>query len=102
MEVVQQKKLCRFGMKYSLSFYKKQPSFSSPVSIWPEACRLAVCSNGTSVTRKKSPNVYKKLPKNDFTRKMIDFDTFTNLPKNVGDLEKLIVTKGFKNFPKVK
>ena len=33
---------------------------------------------------------------------MIDFDTFTNLPKNVGDLEKLIVTKGFKNFPKVK
>ena len=27
--------------------------------------------------QKKSPNVYKKLPKNDFTRKMIDFDTFT-------------------------
>ena len=23
------------------------------------------------------------------------------LPKNVGDLGKLIVTKGFKNFPKV-
>jgi len=28
------------------------------------------------------------LPKNDFTRKMIDFDTFTKLPKNVGDLGK--------------
>ena len=26
-----------------------------------------------------------KLPKNDFTRKMIDFDTFKKLPKNVSD-----------------
>ena len=52
--------------------------------------------------QKKSPNVYKKLPKKDFTRKMIDFDTFTKLPKNVGDLDKLIVAKGFKNLPKVK
>ena len=32
-----------------------------------------------SVTRKKSPNVYKSCPKNDFTRKMIDFDTFTKI-----------------------
>ena len=32
-----------------------------------------------SVTRKKLPNVYKKLPKNEFTRKMIDFDTFTKI-----------------------
>ena len=43
----------------------------------------------------------KKLPKNDFTRKMIDFDTFTKLPKNVGDLGKLIVAKGFEKLPKV-
>ena len=42
----------------------------------------------TSVTRKKSPNVYKSCPINDICRKMIDFDTFTNLPKNVGDLGK--------------
>ena len=54
------------------------------------------------MTRKKLPNVYKKLPKNEFTRKMIDFDTFTKLPKNVGDLDKLIAAKGFKNLPKVK
>ena len=47
-----------------------------------------------SVTRKKLPNVYK----NDFTRKMIDFDT---LPKTVGDLGKLILAIGFKNLPKV-
>ena len=54
-----------------------------------------------SVTRKKSPNVYKSCPINYFCRKMIDFDTFTKLPKNVGDLGKLIVAKGFKKLPKV-
>ena len=42
-----------------------------------------------------------KFPKNDFTRKRIDFDTFTKLPKNVGDLGKLIAAKGFKHLPKV-
>ena len=31
---------------------------------------------------------------------MIDFDTFTKMPKNVGDLGKLIVAKGFKKLPK--
>ena len=30
----------------------------------------------SSVTRKKSPNVYKSYPKSDFTRKMIYFNTF--------------------------
>ena len=37
----------------------------------------------------------------DFTRKMIDFDTFTKLPKNVVDLGKLFFAKGIKNLPKV-
>ena len=32
---------------------------------------------------------------------MIDFDTFTKKPKNVGDLSKLIVANGFKKWPKV-
>ena len=32
---------------------------------------------------------------------MNDFDTFTKMPKNVGDLGKLIVAKGFKMLPKV-
>ena len=32
---------------------------------------------------------------------MMDFDTFTKLPKNVGDLGKLIVAKGFKKLHKV-
>ena len=31
----------------------------------------------------------------------LHFDTFTKMPKNVGDLGKLIVAKGFKKFPKV-
>ena len=31
---------------------------------------------------------------------MIDFDTFTKMPKNVEDLGKLIVAKGFKSCPK--
>jgi len=33
---------------------------------------------------------------------MIDFNTFTKLPKNVRDLDKLIVAKGFKKLSKVK
>ena len=33
--------------------------------------------------------------------KMIDFDAFTKMPMNVGDLGKLIVAKGFKKFPKL-
>ena len=32
---------------------------------------------------------------------MTDFDTFTKKPKNVGDLGKIIVAKGFKRLPKV-
>ena len=32
---------------------------------------------------------------------MIDFNNFTKLPKNVGDLDKLIVAKDFKKLPKV-
>ena len=54
-----------------------------------------------SVTRKKIAKSLLKLPKNDFPGKMIDFDTFTKLLKNVGDLGKLIVAKGFKKLPKV-
>ena len=32
---------------------------------------------------------------------MIDFNTFTKLPKNVEDLGRLIVAKDFKTLPKV-
>ena len=32
---------------------------------------------------------------------MIDFETFTKIAKNVNDLGKLIVAKGFEQLPKV-
>ena len=41
-----------------------------------------------------------KVAKNDFTRKIKDFHTITKLPKNAGDLGKLIVAKGLKSCPK--
>ena len=54
----------------------------------------------TSVT-KKIAKCLLKLPKKHFTRIMIDFNIFTKMPKNVRDLGKLIVAKGFKTLPKV-
>ena len=54
----------------------------------------------TSVTR-KNRQMSIKVAQNDFTIKMIDFVTLQKLPKNVGDLGKLIIAKGFKNLPKV-
>ena len=42
-------------------------------------CRALVSNLAiiVSVTSNKLPNVYKSCPKNDSTRKMKDFDTFT-------------------------
>ena len=42
-----------------------------------------------------------KVAQNDFTWKMIEFDTFTKNAKNVWDLGKWIVAKGSKKLPKV-
>jgi len=39
------------------------------------------------------------LPKNDFPRNILTL--LQKLPKNVGDLGKLIVAKGFEKLPKV-
>ena len=44
------------------------------VPVWPDSFVAAA-----SVTRKKSPNVYKKLPKNDLAWKMKAIDTFTKI-----------------------
>ena len=52
------------------------------------------------VTRKKSPNVYKSWPKLISLEKDRFLTHLQKLPKNVGDLGKLIVAKGFKNLPK--
>ena len=55
----------------------------------------------SSVTSKKLPNVYKSCPKMISLEKWLILTPLQKLPKNVGDLGKLIVDKGFKNLPKV-
>ena len=49
-----------------------------------------------SVTRKKLPNVYKSCPKMISQEKLMTLTHLQKLPKNVRDLDKLIVSKGFK------
>ena len=51
---------------------------------------------GPSVTKKKSPNVYKSYPKQISIEKL---KISTPLQK-LGDLGKLITAKGFENLPK--
>ena len=55
-----------------------------------------------SVTRKKSPNVYKSCPKMISLEKLKILTPLQKLPKNVGDLSKIIVAQGFKSRPKCK
>ena len=47
------------------------------------------------------PNVYKSCPKMILLGKLKILTPFRKLPKNVGDLGKLIVAKGFEKLPKV-
>jgi len=55
----------------------------------------------SSVTRKKSSNVYKSCPKMISLEKGKILTPWQKLPKNVWDLSKLIAAKGFKKLPKV-
>ena len=54
----------------------------------------------SSVTRKNSPNVYKSCPKIISLEKCQILTALQKLPKNVGDLGKLIVAKALKSCPK--
>ena len=54
-----------------------------------------------SETSKKSSNVDKSCPKMISLEKLKNLTPLQKLPKNVGDLDKLIVSKGFKKLPKV-
>ena len=56
---------------------------------------------GGSVTSKKSPNVYKSCPKLISLERLKILTYLQKLPKNMGDLSKLIVAKGFEKLPKV-
>ena len=51
--------------------------------------------------QKKSPNVYKSCPKLISLEQLKILTTLQKLPKNVGDLGKSTVAKGFKKLPKV-
>ena len=55
----------------------------------------------SSVTSKKSPNVYKSCSKKISLEKLKILIPLQILPKNVGDLGKLIVATGFEKLPKV-
>ena len=55
-----------------------------------------------SVTRKKSPNVYISCPKIISLEKWQILTSAQKLPKNVKDLDKLIVAKALKSCPKCK
>ena len=54
-----------------------------------------------SATSKKSPNVYKICTKMISLVKLKIFTPLHKLPKNVGDLGKLIVVKAFEKLPKI-
>ena len=54
-----------------------------------------------SVTSKKLPNVYKSCPKLISIEKLKILTPLQKLFKNIGDLCKLIVAKGFEKLPKV-
>ena len=55
----------------------------------------------TSVTSKNLPNVNKSWPKMISLEKLKILTPLQKLPKNVEDLGKLIVAKGFEKLPKV-
>ena len=55
----------------------------------------------SSVTREKSPNVHKSCPEMISLEKLKILAPTQKLHKTGGDLEKLIVAKGFKKLPKV-
>ena len=56
---------------------------------------------GRQCDQKKSPNVYKSCLKMISLEKLKILTPIQKLPKNVGDLGKLIVAKGIKKLPKV-
>ena len=56
---------------------------------------------GTSVTSKKSPNVYKSCPKMILLEKWMILIPLQKLHNNVGNLGKITVATGFKKLPKV-
>ena len=88
-----------FGFK--LSGFKIEIAFC--ILYFAFIVRHAVCQAclPSSVTRKKSPKIYKSCPKMISLENDRFLTPLRKLPKNVWDLGKLIVTKGFQKLPKV-
>ena len=61
----------------------------------------SILAKYTSVTNKKSPNVYKSCPKMISLEKWKILTRLQKLPNNEGHLGKIIVATGFKKLPKV-
>ena len=81
---------------------REWPSFFKKTMVGNKGLLFDVASHVTSsVTRKKLPNVYKSCPKIISLEKWLILTPSQKLPKNVGDLGKLIVAKGLEIFPKV-
>ena len=71
------------------------------IHMWPPQKVSSLHLHGVQCDQRKIAKCPKKLPKNNFTRKIKDFGTYTKKFKTVGDLGKLIVAKGFKKVAKV-
>ena len=78
---------------------KQEVSHSSLYKV--NECSLPGTSFLSSVTRKNSPNVYKNCPKMMTLEKWKNWTPLQKMPKNVVDMDKVIVAKCFKNLPKV-
>ena len=79
----------------------KWPSYTDH-DFFPTFQRLKILNSHTaSVTRKKSPNFFKSCPKMILLENRIILTPLQKLFKNVRDLGKLVVAKGFKKLPKV-
>ena len=87
----------RIGCTCPDSFRPTKP-FSTSFKLLSVFCFWS--SRLNSVTNKKSPNVYKKWPNNDFTGKMKAYNTF-KMALKCGDLGKIIVATGLEKLPKV-
>ena len=70
---------------------------------WAQQCLVYFGPKCTkaAVWKVKSCQISIKLPKNDFTTKMKDFDNFTKIDQNVGNLGKIIDATCFEKLPKV-
>ena len=82
---------------FNIRFLSSTHNLNFKVQWWGSTSR----GYPSSVTSKKSPNVYNSCPKMVSLAKLTISTTLQKLPKNVGDLCKLIAGEVFEKLPKV-